>query len=107
MVKWSHWIRPSFNALQNLGSSHALVFFFVFHVLMLEGRDLTAEPLIRRREVLDGLLAMLPEPVRQSPQLNAGLADVIAALNAQGLESVVAKRLDSRYESGQRSGSWR
>ena len=31
--------RPSFNALQNLGSSHAPVFFFVFDVLMLAGRD--------------------------------------------------------------------
>lgn len=78
--------RPSCNALQNLGSSGAPAFFFVFDVLMLKGRDLTSEPLVKRREVLEFLHATLPEPVRQSPQLNAGVADVIAAVKAQGLE---------------------
>ena len=38
--------------------------------------------------------------------LDASLADIIASVKAQGLEGVVAKRLGSRYEPGQRSGSW-
>src|SRR5262245_60879233 len=76
-------------------------------LLMLAGHDLMSEPLVKRRQILGGLLQTLPEPVRQSPQLNAALADVIAAVRAQGLEGVVGKRLDSRYESGQRSRSWR
>jgi bifunctional non-homologous end joining protein LigD len=99
--------RPSFNALQNLSSSRAPIFYFVFDVLVLAGRDVTSEPLSERREVLQDLLANLGEPIRQSPQLNAGLAEVIGAVRAQGLEGIVAKRLDSRYESGQRSGAWR
>jgi ATP-dependent DNA ligase len=31
---------------------------------------------------------------------------MIEAVRVQGLEGVVAKRLDSVYESGQRSGAW-
>jgi len=39
--------------------------------------------------------------------LNASLADVIESVRAAGLEGVVAKRLDSSYEPGSRSGAWR
>jgi bifunctional non-homologous end joining protein LigD len=38
--------------------------------------------------------------------LNASLRDLITAVRAQGLEGLVAKRLDSRYEPGKRSGTW-
>ena len=31
---------------------------------------------------------------------------MLSAIRAQGLEGVVAKRKDSRYEAGKRSGSW-
>jgi bifunctional non-homologous end joining protein LigD len=50
---------------------------------------------------------MLSEPIRQCPELNASLYDLIDAVRAQGLEGLVAKRLDSSYEAGQRTGSWR
>src|ERR1700730_17067081 len=32
--------------------------------------------------------------------------EMVAAVRSQGLESVVAKRRDSRYEPGQRIGAW-
>ena len=38
---------------------------------------------------------------------DASLADLIAAVRAQELEGLVAKRLDSVYEPGARSGAWR
>ena len=44
--------RPSFNLLQNYGSSKAPLVFFVFDVLMLEGRNVMAEPLMSRRALL-------------------------------------------------------
>ena len=37
--------RPSFNTLQNYGSSAAPVYFYVFDLLILSGRDLMREPL--------------------------------------------------------------
>ena len=39
--------RPSFNALQNYGSSSAPVVYYVFDVMVLAGRDVTREPLER------------------------------------------------------------
>jgi bifunctional non-homologous end joining protein LigD len=52
------------------------------------------------------VLPKLAEPVRYSPILDATLKALIQSVKAQGLEGLVAKRRDSRYESGQRSGAW-
>jgi DNA ligase D-like protein (predicted ligase) len=99
--------RPSFNILQNHASSGAPIVYYVFDVLVLDGRNVMVEPLSVRRELLrTEILPKLGEPIRHCPELNAGLADVIASVRAAGLEGLVAKRLDSRYESGQRSGAW-
>ncbi len=99
--------RPSFNALQNYGSSATPLFYYVFDVLILAGEDITSEPLARRRERLETqVLSKLDEPIRESPILDASLPDLIRSVKAQGLEGIVAKRLDSRYEPGLRSGMW-
>ena len=99
--------RPSFNLLQNYGSARAPIVYYVFDVLMLRGKDITAEPLSRRREVLaDNVISDLSEPIRISPQLEASLPDLIRSVKAQGLEGLIAKRRDSVYESGKRSGRW-
>jgi bifunctional non-homologous end joining protein LigD len=66
-----------------------------------------AEPLVRRRELLEReVLPALSEPVRYSPELRASLADLIQSVKAQRLEGLVAKNRNSRYEPGQRSGAW-
>ena len=49
----------------------------------------------------------LGEPIRYSPELKGNIRDLIHSVKAQGLEGLVAKRRDSRYEPGQRSGAWR
>ncbi len=99
--------RPSFNALQNYGATSTTIFYFVFDVLILAGRNVTSQPLSVRRDLLESLLPSLSEPIRLCPQLNASLPDVIEVVRGQGLEGVVTKRLDSLYEPGQRSGAWR
>jgi len=38
--------------------------------------------------------------------VDASLSELIAAVRAQGIEGLVAKRLGSRYEAGQRTGAW-
>jgi ATP-dependent DNA ligase len=99
--------RPSFNALQNYGSSQTPLLYYVFDLMMLAGKDVRGEPLSRRRELLEvQVLPKLREPVRYSPVLEANLPDLIESVKAQALEGLVAKRLDSRYEPGQRSGAW-
>src|ERR1700722_6467670 len=99
--------RPSFNALQNHGSAGIPLHFFIFDLLMLQGRDVMAEPLVKRRELIERhVLPKLADPIRYSPILEASLVDLIRSVKEQGLEGLVAKRRDSRYDPGARSGAW-
>jgi bifunctional non-homologous end joining protein LigD len=99
--------KPSFNTLQNYGSAGAPLHFYVFDLLILEGRDVMGEPLVKRRELLEEhVLPKLAEPIRYSPVLEAKLEDLIRSVKAQGLEGLVAKRRNSKYEPGQTSGAW-
>jgi len=43
---------------------------------------------------------------REAPQFDASLRYLIRGVRDQGLEGLVAKRRDSRYERGERSGAW-
>src|SRR5215470_3802917 len=100
--------RPSFNLLQNYGSSDSPIFYYVFDLLILSGHDVMFEPLGKRRDLLrKHVLPKLKDPIRESLQLNAALADVINAVRTQRLEGVVAKNLSSSYEPGRRSGAWK
>jgi ATP dependent DNA ligase-like protein len=93
--------------LQNYGSASAPLYFFVFDLLVLNGKDVMAEPLMKRRELLEKhVITKLSEPVQYSPELKANLKDLIQSVKAQGLEGLVAKRRDSKYEPGLRSGAW-
>ena len=100
--------KPSFNILQNYGSSKASILYYIFDVLMLAGKDVMGETLESRRALLEErVLPRLPVPVRYSPELKGSMRDLIQSVKAQRLEGLVAKRRDSRYEPGQRSGAWR
>jgi ATP-dependent DNA ligase len=97
--------RPSFNVLQNYGSSKAVVY-FVFDFMMLAGQDVMNQPLTARRQLLEHkVLPRLTDPVRYAGPLGATLPVLIESVKAQGLEGLVTKRLDSRYESGLRTGA--
>src|SRR5262249_39950424 len=99
--------RPLFNLLQNYGSARTPLVYFVFDVLILSGRDVMNEPLEVRRALLEAeVLSALAEPIRYSPTLDASLRELIASVKAQGLEGLVGKKRNSRYEPGQRSGAW-
>jgi ATP-dependent DNA ligase len=76
--------RPSFNTLQNYGSAGAPLHFYIFDLLILEGRDVMGEPLVKRRELLEEhVLWKLAEPIRYSPVLEAKLDDLIRSVKAQ------------------------
>jgi len=93
--------RPSFNILQNYVSSKAPILYYVFDVLILAGRNVMGEALAKRREFLEQrILHRLADPIRYSPELEGNLADLIQSVKAQGLEGLIAKRRDSRYEPG-------
>lgn len=99
--------RPSFNLLQNYGSTGVPLAYFVFDVMVLRGRDVMREPLATRRALLEEKVRpKLADPARYLGRLDVPLPVLVQSAKAQGFEGLVAKRLDSRYESGLRSGAW-
>nr|MCH9814912.1 non-homologous end-joining DNA ligase [Actinomycetes bacterium] len=78
--------------------------YVVFDLLGLDGRDLTQEPFVTRREKLVDL--HLEHPVIRIAETFDDGAALWAATAAENLEGVVAKRRDSRYEPGVRSRAW-
>jgi DNA ligase D-like protein (predicted ligase) len=99
--------RPSFNVLQNYGTAPDPVVYFVFDVLVLRGIDVRRKTLVERLALLaNKVLPKLVEPARDTVALDASLPVLVASVKAQGLEGLVAKRRDSRYEPGLRSGAW-
>jgi bifunctional non-homologous end joining protein LigD len=99
--------RPSFNVLQNYRRAGLPLQFYAFDVLMLAGRSLQNQPLDERRKVLrTKVMPRMPESVLFSETLEATASEVTEVVKAQGLEGVIAKRRDSLYEPGRRSGAW-
>ena len=100
--------RTSFNTLQNYGSGAAPIFYYVFDVLVFGGRNHMHEPLEVRRSLLENkVLPKLGEPIRHAAALQGSLRDLLGAVRSYGFEGLIAKRRDSLYEPGKRSGAWR
>lgn len=85
----------------------APITFCVFDLLWLDGEDLTPLPHKLHRKQLEALDLAVPDVavVPSWPGLDA--ADLLRACDEQGMESVVLKRLASRYRPGARSYDWR
>lgn len=77
----------------------------VFDVLHLEGWDLLRTPLVDRKRLLETIT--FPRVGLQRVDHFVGEGEVLfEAAQNMGLEGVVGKRLDSRYEPGGRSSGW-
>ena len=98
--------RPDFNLLQHYRTKASRIHYFVFDLLVYNNRDLTQLPLIERRRIMKSVLKLESSRIRVTDYFEASADDMLSAARAQGLEGVVAKRRDSRYEAGKRSGSW-
>jgi DNA ligase D-like protein (predicted ligase) len=101
--------RISFNLLQHHRSQAQALLFYVFDVLTFRGINLVNEPLTTRREVLSKLMKPLIQKataISFSEALDATPAELISVVKEFNFEGVIAKRKDSFYESGKRSGAW-
>ena len=109
--------RPDFEALQprmHVSSADAAlrlaatipVTYLAFDVLQLEGVPLLALPYFSRRETLKTIMMNGPGFLIPPDFPGLDLDAVREASVSNGLEGVVAKRLDSVYEPGARSGNW-
>lgn len=95
---------PRFNLLQNYRSGSTRLMYFVFDILMEQGRDVTKLPLTERRSLIQSTVKRGDhvQVAAWSPELET----LERFVRDMKLEGVVAKRSDSYYELGRRSGSW-
>jgi DNA ligase D-like protein (predicted ligase) len=98
--------QPSFSSLQNFGKGAAAILFYTFDAPVLAGADLRSKPLATRREMLRELTPSLPDTIGFSETFDASASELMAVVRSNGLEGVVAKRRDSSYKPGDRSGAW-
>ena len=81
------------------------VTYMVFDLLWQDGHSLMAQPYTERRRALEQL--KLAGESWQTPPFEKGGGQAMLEASARaGLEGVMAKRLDSAYEPGRRSGAW-
>jgi bifunctional non-homologous end joining protein LigD len=86
-------------------ASQTPVDYVIFDLLHLDGHCVRELPYVRRRELLAEL--GLDGPRWRSPRYrHSGGPSLLEAARHQGLEGIVAKRCDSPYRPGRRSGEW-
>jgi len=98
--------KPSFQALQNRASEpKPFMLYYAFDLLYRDGYDLRGVPLEQRRELLQS--SLLPsDRVRIVDAFVGDGLTLYEAVRQNGMEGIVAKRRDSRYDSGKRTDAW-
>src|SRR5437764_186368 len=96
--------RTAFNLIQNASDTgHGALVFFLFDLLFLDGENLMDLPLVDRKAQLEKLLTNAPDLLRYNDH-QVGQGPAFHRLACQhGLEGIVSKRADSRYEPDRRS----
>jgi bifunctional non-homologous end joining protein LigD len=77
---------------------------FAFDLLELDGEDLTALPLLQRKEKLAAIIAAAGEPLLYSTHVTGRSDEVFRQICAAGHEGIIAKRADQPYRSGRGRG---
>jgi bifunctional non-homologous end joining protein LigD len=98
--------RPDFQMLQHYqesGNSHLL--YYVFDLLYFRGHDLTDLSLFKRKELLKRILPSTPK-IRFSDHVWKEGVLFYNVARQKGLEGIIAKHSQSRYETGRRSREW-
>ena len=97
--------RPDFNLLQNFRSAESRIHYYAFDILIHDGRRITELPLSERRKILSSVIEP-GEHVALSQVSDRSAAEMLKFIRSHGLEGAVAKRSDSVYQPGQRTGLW-
>jgi bifunctional non-homologous end joining protein LigD len=95
--------RSSFQLLQNQAESAQP---YVFDLLAKGSQGLLDLPLLKRKEELEAVLLRAKPPICSSSYFTENPKEILAKMEAVGAEGTIAKRIDSPYEVGRRSGAW-
>jgi bifunctional non-homologous end joining protein LigD len=99
--------RSCFQLIQSYATRKGIpLVYYAFDLISLDGTDLCSRPLVERRERLAKLLKKAPENIKFSEELQGAREELLQVARQFQLEGLVAKRRDSVYESGRRSGAW-
>ena len=101
--------RISFNQLQHHRTQAQTILLYAFDVIIHRGRSLWHVPLEDSRELLSDIAIDLKTHtplIGLSDTLDTTPAELIPLVKEFGFEGIIAKRKDSCYESGKRSGVW-
>lgn len=97
--------RPSFNLLQSFQSDESRIVYYAFDIPIHNGNDLMRRPLSQRREVLRSVIRAEGHVGISEPS-DRPIAEMLRFTQMHGLEGIVAKRADSSYQPGLRTGVW-
>jgi bifunctional non-homologous end joining protein LigD len=97
-------LQTSFARLQQRGRASVPVFYYVFDILELDGRDVTGLPLRERKQVLRDAVTFT-DPLRFTTHRNRDGESFYREACEKGWEGLIAKRADSPYTHG-RSRDW-
>src|ERR1700712_4641285 len=97
--------KPNFNLLQNFRSAEEHIIYYAFDILVHKDHDLTMRPLVERREILRSVITPA-DHVALSEVSNQTAPQMLKFVRSHGLEGIIAKRSDSIYQPGVRTGLW-
>lgn len=97
--------KPNFNLLQNFRSAEDRIVYYAFDILVHRDRDLTMLPLAKRREILRSVIEPA-DHLALSEVSDQTATQMLKFVRDHGLEGIVAKRSDSIYQPGLRTGLW-
>ena len=98
--------RMSFNLLQHRRSQASAIRFYAFDLLVYKGHSTINLEISERHDLLAQALANVDGDVQLMQRFETVPAELIRAAKRLGFEGIIAKRRDSLYEPGKRSGAW-
>lgn len=98
--------QSNFGWLQNWGrTKRGTLTYYVFDILWCDNHDLRSLPLIRRKQILESILAG-NDIIRYSDHIKARGEDFFKKAQEADLEGSMAKSVGSQYQEDRRSQSW-
>ena len=104
--------KPDFEAMMSRFQSkqtnleNCTLSYVVFDVIQYKGKSVSFLPLIERKQLLDEIIKQDTSLVAKVKYIEGHGSAYFDLVQKQGLEGIVLKRKDSRYEIGKRSHSW-